>query len=147
MRFNSNTAFIIVGILFIITVLFKFDIEKNKVDITTYYINEKDPKTYLFDQKDIFLYNEKENTILKISFYYNPKRELYKELEIISVGQIDSNLREQICIKSDISVCIKSNLKKDKYIQEDKQKIYFIDKDFGMKIFNTVKRTKNNIDN
>lgn len=139
MRFNSNTAFIVVGILFILTVWFRNDLENHKVDTSLFHIDTNNTKEYLLNEEFIVFFNKDKNIISKVNFYNSPKKELFQDSEtiIIDSSKYNKKLDNLKCKSSNVLSCIEKNLTSNYMIKEG-NKFYIVNKNFGMKVFDII---------
>jgi hypothetical protein len=137
-------------VLFMFTVSTRYNINKSQIDLSTYHLNVEFPKSFLLKQKDIIVYNEKENYLEKINIVLASDGKLTQNkqktfLPNIQVGlnteliQYFQDLKNINCDKENISSCINKNILKTKgYILEKENKAYLLNKEFGLKIFDIV---------
>ena len=114
MKLNNNFAFLVVAFLFALTVIYRNDVEKGKVDLSLYHLDTNTTKAYLLKSEYILVYDKNTNILTKMNFYNSPNGKLYSDNEIINLKEkIDQNL-----------------ISTSKYILKNDKKLYLIDKSF-----------------
>jgi len=158
MKFNSNIVFIIVMFLFAITVIFRNNVEKNRVDISSYHFDVNDTARYLLKEESIYIYNSSKNTLGKIHFYNSPKGILFEEANFLDIPKNNSDKSVQstkytqdltriACKEENISICINSNIKsKINYVQKDNTKYTILKNDFASKLYEIVNEYQKYLD-
>ena len=114
MKLNNNHAYIIVMFLFALTVIYRNDVEKGKVDLSLYHIDVNNTKAYFLQEEYILVGTKNSNILTKINFYNSPNSKLYSE-------------EEQIILKKKVNQNLIST---SKYIIKNDIKLYLIHKSF-----------------
>jgi len=125
---------------------------KQEVNLSHYHINTEYTANYLVNEKMIISYNPTEYTLNKTTFYKTSKEKLVQHNETIYpiesdfiFGQYGMRYYHDLyilgCDYTNVSECIKKNIT-NKYIIQNNQKSYIIDKTFGTKIFNIIEEYK-----
>jgi len=117
MKLNNNLAFLIVVFLFALTVIYRNEVEKGKVDLSSYFFDVNNTKEYLLKEKFILFSNQNAKTLLKINYYNSPNGKLYSEDEVVI-------LKEKINPKL---------ISSKKYILKENHKLFVVDKSFYKK--------------
>ncbi|HIP13560.1 MAG TPA: hypothetical protein EYG73_12705 [Arcobacter sp.] len=150
MKFNSNVVFVIVMFLFAITVIYRNDVEKNRVDISSYHFDVNDTVRYLLKEESIYVYNTSKNTLGKIHFYNSPKGILFEEAYFLNIPKNNLDKSSQStkytkglstlsCKEENISICLDSNIKSNiNYVQKDGTKYTILKNDFASKLYENV---------
>jgi hypothetical protein len=145
---------VVLGFLFIVTVSSRYNLNQQELDITKYHLTTSSPKSYLLQEKDIVTYNEKQNSLEKTNIFLASDGKLvgYSDIVYFTNGTVsfdtdsiiyEKDLKSINCNIENISKCIKDNIVKTKsYKMDGDIKAYFLDKKFGLEIFDIVSKYK-----
>ena len=137
-------------VLFMFTVSTRYSINKSQVDLSLYHLNVEFPKSFLLKQKDIIVYNEKENYLEKINIILASDGKLTQNKQKTFLPDTQAGLNSELikyfqdlknlnCDEKNISSCINQNLLETKgYIMDNTSKAYLLKKEFGLKLYDIV---------
>ena len=117
MKLNNNLAFLIVVFLFALTVIYRNEVEKGKVDFSSYFLDVNNTKEYLIKEKFILFSNKNSKSIIRMNYYTSPNGKLYSEEDFLI-------LKEKINPKL---------LSSTKYFIKENKKYFVVDKSFYKK--------------
>ncbi len=142
----KNNLIVLASIIFSILVT-GCSFGQQEVNISNYKLIDK-------DEKELVVYNDKENTLNKITFFKTKDGKLLEYIETIFpietefvFGRSGMKYYHALlvlgCNYKNITKCIKDNLSEDsQYILQNNQKAYILDKNFGIPLFDTIESYK-----